>query len=457
MDISNNKCSSKEHEDINAICYCFECKVYMCNKCEIFHSKLFHLHHSYKLDKNLNDVFTGFCKEENHNEKLEFFCKIHNQLCCGLCLCKIKDKGKGQHKDCDVCIIEKIEEEKKQKLKDNIKMLEDLSNNFENSINELKKIFENINEKKEIIKTEIQKIFTKLRTALNEREDELLSDVNKQFNTLYFTDDLFKESEKLPNKIKLSLEKGKIIDNEWNNKDNLNSLINDCINIENNIKDINKINDIFKKYKESKDNNVKFVQNKDNEINEFLAKIKDFGKICIQEMILGDSLIIKNNITYINNLENWINPKKKFQSKLLYRKSRDGDSYDTFHKLCDNQGPTLVLIKTTEQIIFGGYTPLNWDNYSSLKHDNDTFLFSLTNSRIFKKYKKDKSILCDRSCGPFFPYIGFRNVGKKNMSQGVFQYTDSSGFEDHNKVIPNEGKNRFFDVEEVEIYKIFFE
>ena len=160
MDISNNKCSSKEHEEINAICYCFECKVKMCNKCEIFHSKLCHMHHSYKLDNNLNEIFTGFCKEKNHNEKLEFFCKTHNQLCCGLCLCKIRDKGKGQHKDCDVCIIEKIEEEKKKKLKDNIKMLEDLLNNFENSINELKKIFESINEKKESIKTEIQKIFT---------------------------------------------------------------------------------------------------------------------------------------------------------------------------------------------------------------------------------------------------------------------------------------------------------
>ena len=73
----------------------------MCNKCEIFHSKLFHLHHSYKLDKNLNDVFTGFCKEENHIK-----------LCCGLCICKIKDEINGQHKDCDVCKIKDIKDEK---------------------------------------------------------------------------------------------------------------------------------------------------------------------------------------------------------------------------------------------------------------------------------------------------------------------------------------------------------
>ena len=47
--------------------------------------------------------------------------------------------------------------------------------------------------------------------------------------------------EKFPKKIKLSLEKGKLIDKEWDNN-NLYSYINDCINIENNIKIISKIN-----------------------------------------------------------------------------------------------------------------------------------------------------------------------------------------------------------------------
>ena len=37
----------------------------------------------------------------------------------------------------------------------------------------------------------------------------------------------------------MSLEKGKNIENEWNDENKLNSLINDCITIENNIKEIN--------------------------------------------------------------------------------------------------------------------------------------------------------------------------------------------------------------------------
>ena len=39
MQNSNKKCSLKYHKEINANSYCLECKAYMCNKCEIFHSK----------------------------------------------------------------------------------------------------------------------------------------------------------------------------------------------------------------------------------------------------------------------------------------------------------------------------------------------------------------------------------------------------------------------------------
>ena len=45
------------------------------------------------------------------------------------------------------------------------------------------------------------------------------------------------------------------------------------------------------------------------------------------------------------------------------------------------------------------------------------------------------------------------------MSQGEFLYKEKKKdiyFKDFNKIIPNNGKNRFFDVEEVEIYKILF-
>ena len=141
------KCSSKDHLEYNAIIYCQICKKFMCNKCEKMHSILFPDHHALKLlNEYIKDIFTGFCEEENHPIKLEYFCKNHNKLCCAICLCKIKGEGKGQHNDCNACFIKEIESEKKNKLNDNIKTLEVLSNSLQQTIKELKNIFEKINE-----------------------------------------------------------------------------------------------------------------------------------------------------------------------------------------------------------------------------------------------------------------------------------------------------------------------
>ena len=113
MEIRIKKCSSNEHPEIDANNYCLECKIYMCNKCQNLHNKLFQNHHLNMINKENIEIFTGFCQEINHFEKLEYYCKNHNKLCCASCAVKIKGKGKGQHKDCDIIFIEDIKEEKK--------------------------------------------------------------------------------------------------------------------------------------------------------------------------------------------------------------------------------------------------------------------------------------------------------------------------------------------------------
>ena len=157
MEYKNKKCTFSEHKEIDAISYCCECKIFMCNKCINTHKGLHENHNIYNLDKEINEIFTGFCKEKSHSDIFEYFCKNHNKLCCAACLCKIKDEINGQHKDCEVCTLKDIKDEKKNKLKENIKCLEELSNNIENSINELKILFEKINENKEKLKLKIQK------------------------------------------------------------------------------------------------------------------------------------------------------------------------------------------------------------------------------------------------------------------------------------------------------------
>jgi len=280
MELQKKKCSSNKHPEVDAISYCQECKKYFCNKCQNFHSEIFEDHKIINLNQ-LDEVFIDKCKEDNHNDKLEFFCKDHNILCCLRCITKIEEEGYGQHFDCNVYHIKKIKDEKRNKLKENVNNLEELYKQIEKSINELKRIFEEINKNKEELKMNVQTIFTKIRNVLNEKEDKLLNDIDEQFNNIYFKEDLIKESEKLPNKIKKSIEKGKIIDKEWN-ENNLSSLINDCINIENNIKEINIINDNIKKSNLNKDQ--KIIYNIDEEqINNMINNIQNFGKIITNE------------------------------------------------------------------------------------------------------------------------------------------------------------------------------
>ena len=278
MENKKKKCSSKKHLEIDAVNYCQECKLFLCNKCLNLHSELHENHTLYFLDKDINDIFTDICKYKNHFDKLEFYCKNHNELCCLACICKIINEGYNQHKDCEVCKIKDIENEKKSKLKENIKCLEDLSKKLQKSINELKILFEKINENKELLKLNVQKIFTKIRNCLNDREDEILLEIDNQFDKIYCNEDIIKESEKLPNKTKILLQKGKKIDKEWNNN-KLNLLINDCINIENNIKEINNINEKIKKCNLNQQMKIKFYPEEEDEINKFLEKIKSFGNI----------------------------------------------------------------------------------------------------------------------------------------------------------------------------------
>ena len=298
---NKKKCSNKKHSELIAINYCPECKLYLCNKCSNNHSDLLENHLIYNLEKNAEEMFTDICSEPEHNIKLLFYCKDHNKLCCAACLSKIKVKGNGEHFNCNVCLIEEIKDEKKNKLNENIKYLEDFSEKIDNLINELKELFKKINESKEELKLKISNLFTKIRNTINEREDELLLELENIFDKSFFKEELIKNGEKIPDQIKIYKEKGKKLIKEWDDDNNkLNSRINDCINIENNIKNIIKINESIDKCK-SKKIDIHFYPEEEVEISEFLEKIKKFGDI--KEGELGFKFKFKpgNNYNVTNN------------------------------------------------------------------------------------------------------------------------------------------------------------
>ena len=382
MEDKIKKCSYKDHKEINAIYYCQDCKTFVCNKCFNYHQGLFENHYINNLDNN-KEIFIDVCKEKNHINKFEFYCKTHNTLCCVGCISKIEAKGYGQHKDCDICIIEDIKEEKKNKLKENIKYLEDISNNLEDSIKEIKLLFDKIDDKKEKIKVEIQNVFTKLRTNLNEREDKLLSEVDEIFNNMFSNQEIIKESDKLPNKIKIALNRGKTIDNQCNNDNNkLSSFINDCLNIEENIKNIYIINENIKKFRITNDININFYIEKEY-LDNFIKLINSFGKIDMNSGI--DSLILKDK-NEANKFYELISNKIKIKKMtLLFRTSNDGFLDKKLNEKINNKSNLIFLFLMENGRIFGAYikSKIIARNGTNIKDEN-AFVFSLNNNKIYK-------------------------------------------------------------------------
>ena len=136
-----------------------------------------------------------------------------------------------------------------------------------------------MNNRKEKLKKKIQKIFTDIRCKLNEREDELLKQLDKEFDNLFIKGNLTKNIDKLKNEIKINLEKGKLIDNDWNDSNKLSLLINNCINIEKNTQDLEEINEKAKKCNKGNIEKIKFIPEDENDINKLLKEIQSFGNV----------------------------------------------------------------------------------------------------------------------------------------------------------------------------------
>ena len=73
-------------------------------------------------------------------------------------------------------------------------------------------------------------------------------------------------------------------------------------------------------------------------------------------LFMQDSTILLDT-EYDSYLEEWTG---YGVCTLIYRASEHGYTAESFHQYCDDKGPTLVLIKSSEGWIFGGYTTQSW-------------------------------------------------------------------------------------------------
>lgn len=94
-----------------------------------------------------------------------------------------------------------------------------------------------------------------------------------------------------------------------------------------------------------------------------------------------------------NLIFSWINQNiVKLNAKLVYSAKINGDDSFTFHNLCDNIGPSLIIIESEHGHIFGGYTSASWKGNKIYKTDKNAFIFSLTKKKKLNLIQESYSI-----------------------------------------------------------------
>ena len=95
---------------------------------------------------------------------------------------------------------------------------------------------------------------------------------------------------------------------------------------------------------------------------------------------------------------------------LIYKASQDEFEASNFHSKCDNKPITLVIIKSQNGNVFGGYTEQDWSNNDPLSvnvdnPDQNAFIFSLINkeNRPLKiNCSPNQGIRCNNTKGAVF-------------------------------------------------------
>jgi len=105
-----------------------------------------------------------------------------------------------------------------------------------------------------------------------------------------------------------------------------------------------------------------------------------WGDYCVPQTISTKKLTIDSRILKPKEkkmLISWLPKKDRAKRwKLMFRASKDGFNGSQFHAKCDNKGaPTVSIIESTMNHVFGGYTTIPWTSNNNYASDNNSYIF----------------------------------------------------------------------------------
>ena len=146
---------------------------------------------------------------------------------------------------------------------------------------------------------------------------------------------------------------------------------------------------------------------KDNEeseekIKELTSKIESLEKE-IDSKIQKTSTLADTVILTDENIKSILNSfDSKLNLNLLYRTSKHGKDISEFKNKVGNHKNLLIVGKTTDNLILGGYTTINLDG-SGYKEDKYAFLYNFNKEKKFKVKKEKEALYLKKG---EFPYFG---------------------------------------------------
>ncbi|KAJ5071394.1 hypothetical protein M0811_10237 [Anaeramoeba ignava] len=169
----------------------------------------------------------------------------------------------------------------------------------------------------------------------------------------------------------------------------------------------NKEKEIEEKWKKEVENKEKEIEKMKPVFDQYQMEIelrKNFPQFSETEIV--------KDIEYVKKLQEWINDNDFFSKmKKGFSAKRDGFNSQNWHKAVDGKGKTLVIIKTKQNFIFGGFTQVGFKSGNTgYINDSNAFIFSLRNDkgdRIPAKFtikEPQYAIYSSLSYGPWFGY-----------------------------------------------------
>ena len=251
----------------------------------------------------------------------------------------------------------------------------------------------------------------------------------------------------------------------------INIIENENKNLKEKIEQMNnKINEFSSKnqYYYSSNNNIlsNMSQNIENlkAINEKLIYEnnlfkKQINQINNEKIIYDDSnvghvegTILKNNeeIEFLSKKIGENSDKVIFN--LIYKATENSDKAQAFHERCDQAKNTLVLIETSENRRFGGFTTCDWSGNQIEKNDENAFVFSLDKMKIYDIVPGQPAIACYPNYGPIFLNCQIK-INDDAFTNGGSTFCKGQNYQTEEDFELN-GGNQDFQIKEIEVYEI---